>query len=166
MNQRLNRLIFGDRETVAGTVYGTIIVMSVLAAGARSYEQHLWRLLVLVGGSVVVLWLAHVYAHRLGESLQIGHRLTVGELSLIARREYAVVGAAILPLAAVGLGAAGVADRTAVQLALWLGVATLTAQAIRYAHLERLSWGATFVTVTINLAIGLAIIALEVLIAH
>jgi hypothetical protein len=167
VNQRLNRLIFGDRETVAGTVYGTIIVMSVLAAGARSYEQHLWRLLVLVGGSVVVLWLAHVYAHGLGESLQIGHRLTVGELSLIARREYAVVGAAILPLAAVGLGAAGVlADRTAVQLALWLGVATLTAQAIRYAHLERLSWGATFVTVTLNLAIGLAIIALEVLIAH
>ena len=167
MNQRLSRLIVGDRETVAGTVYGTIIVMSVLAAGASSYEHHLWRLLVLAGGSVVVLWLAHVYAHGLGESLQVGHRLTVAELSSIARREYAVVAAAILPLAAVGLGAAGVlANRTAVQLALWLGVATLTGQAIRYAQLERLSRSATFVTVALNLAIGLAIIALEVLIAH
>jgi hypothetical protein len=77
------------------------------------------------------------------------------------------VGAAVLPLAAVGLGAAGaLADRTAVQLALWLGVATLTGQAIRYAQLERLSRSAAFVTVTLNLAIGLAIIALEVLIAH
>lgn len=167
MNQRLNRIIFGDRETVAGTVYGTIIVMSVLAAGASSYEYHLWRLLVLVGGSVVVLWLAHVYAHGLGESLKIGHRLTIAELSSIARREYAVVAAAILPLAAVGLGAAGaLEDRTAVQLALWLGVATLTGQAVRYAHLESLSRSATLVTVTVNLAIGLAIIALEVLIAH
>ncbi len=167
MNQRLSRLIVGDRETVAGTVYGTIIVMSVLAAGARSYEHHLWRLLVLAGGSVVVLWLAHVYAHGLGESLRVGHRLTAAELSSIARREYAVVGAAILPLAAVGLGAAGaLADRTAVQLALWLGVATLTGQAIRYAQLERLSRSATFVTVALNLAIGLAIIALEVLVAH
>ena len=88
-------------------------------------------------------------------------------LSSIARREYSVVAAAILPLAAVGLGAAGVlADRTGVQLALWLGVATLTGQAIRYAQLERLSRSATFVTVTLNLGIGLAIIALEVLIAH
>ncbi len=167
MNQHLNRLVFGDRETVAGTVYGTIIVMSVLAAGARPYEHQLWRLVVLAGGSVVVLWLAHVYAHGLGESLKIGRRVTIAELSSIARREYSVVGAAILPLAAVGLGAAGaLADRTAVQLALWLGVATLTGQAIRYAQLERLSRSAAFVTVTLNLAIGLAIIALEVLIAH
>ena len=57
-------------------------------------------------------------------------------------------------------------ERTAVQLALWLGVVTLTAQGIRYAQLERLSRSATFVTVTLNLAIGLAIVALEVLIAH
>jgi hypothetical protein len=87
VNQHLNRLIFGDRETVAGTVYGTIIVMSVLAAGARPYEHHLWRLVVLAGGSAVILWLAHVYAHGLGESLKIGRRVTIAELSSIARRE-------------------------------------------------------------------------------
>jgi hypothetical protein len=167
MNQHLNRLIFGDRETVAGTVYGTIIVMSVLAAGAKPYQHDLWRLLVLAGGSVVALWLAHVYSDALGESLKTGHRLKIAELSSIARREYSVVAVAILPLAAVGLGAAGVlADRTAVQLALWLGVATLAGQAIRYAQLERLSRSAAFVTVTLNLGIGLAIIALEVLVAH
>ena len=167
MNQHLKQFILGDRDRISGTVYGTIIVMSVLAAGAKAYEHHLWRLVVLAGGSVVVLWLAHVYSHALGESLKIGRRVTITELSSIARREYSVVGAAILPLAAVGLGAAGVlAERTAVQLALWLGVVTLTAQGIRYAQLERLSRSATFVTVTLNLAIGLALVALEVLIAH
>ena len=52
------------------------------------------------------------------------------------------------------------------RLALWLGVAALTAQGIRYARLERLSRTATFVTVSLNLAIGLGLVALEVLIAH
>ena len=70
-------------------------------------------------------------------------------------------------MAAVGLGATGVlGEKTAVQLALWLGVAALTAQGIRYARLERLSRTATFVTVSLNLAIGLGLVALEVLIAH
>ncbi len=157
----------GDRQRIAGTVYGTIVVMSVLAAGAKPYEHQLWRLVVIAAVSVVVLWLAHVYSHGLAESLELGRRVTAAELSAIARREYSIVTAAIPPLAAVGLGAAGVlAERTAVQLALWLGVVALTAQGIRYARLERLSRTATFITVGLNLAIGLGLVALEVLIAH
>jgi len=167
MNQPLKRLILGDPQTIAGTVYGTIIVMSVIAAGAHAYQHHLWRLVVLAGGSVVVLWLAHVYSQALGESLSLGRRITVDEVASIARREFAVIAAAIIPLVAVALGATGIVEhRTAVQLALWLGVAVLTAQGIRYARLEHLHPGATFVTIILNLAIGLTLVALEVLIAH
>lgn len=167
MNERLKQLILGDRQTIAGTVYGTIIVMSVIAAGAKAYEHQLWRLVALAGGSSVVLWLAHVYAHGLGESLILGRHLTVEELASIARREYSVIAAAILPLVAVGLGAAGVlAQRASVQLALWLGVAVLAAQGVRYARMEHLSGRAACVAVGLNLAIGLGIVALEVLIAH
>jgi hypothetical protein len=148
-------------------VYGTIIVMSVIAAGSKAYEHHLWRLVVLAGGSSVVLWLAHVYAHGLGESLGLGRRLTADELLSVARREYSVVAAAILPVAAVALGAVGLlAERTSVQLALWLGVVVLTAQGIRYARLEHLSRRAAYPTIGLNLAIGLGLVALEVLIAH
>jgi len=167
MNKPLTRFILGDRQRIAGTVYGTIVVMSILAAGAKSYEHRLWRLVVIAAVSVVVLWLAHVYSHGLEESLTLGRRVTVAELSSIARHEYSVVAAAVPLLAVVGLGAAGVlAERTAVRLALWLGVAALTAQGIRYAQLERLRRSATFITVSLNLAIGLGLIALEVLIAH
>jgi hypothetical protein len=166
-NLRLKRFLLGDRERIAGTVYGTIIVMSVLAAAAKAYEHHLWRLAVLAGVSVVVLWLAHVYADGLGESLKLGRRVTVAELSSIARREYSVVLAGVLPLTSVLLGAAGIlAGRTAVVLALWLGVAALTVQGIRYAQLERLGRGAAIVTVGVNVGIGLALVALEVFIAH
>jgi hypothetical protein len=167
MNERLRRLVLGDPETIAGTVYGTIIVMSVIAAGSHAYEHHLWRLVALAGGTAVVLWLAHVYSHGLGESLSLGRHITVDEVASIARREFAVIAAAIIPLAALALGAVDVlAQRTAVQLALWLGVAALAAQGIRYARLEHLSPGATLITIGLNLAIGLALVALEVLIAH
>ena len=167
MTGRLKRWILGDQQTIAGTVYGTIIVMSIIAAGAHAYEDHLWRLIVLAGGSAAVLWLAHVYSHALGESLSLGRRITLEEVGSIARREFAVIAAAIIPLVAVALGATDLlAHRTAVKLALWLGVAVLAAQGIRYARLERLSPTATIVTIGLNLAIGLALVALEVLIAH
>jgi hypothetical protein len=167
VHERLKRLVLGDRQTIDGTVYGTIIVMSVIAAGAKAYEHQLWRLIVLAGGSSVVLWLAHVYAHGLGESLSLGRRVTVDELSSIGRRESSVIVAAILPLAAVGLGAAGlVAQRTSVQLALWLGVLVLAVQGTRYARLEHLSPRAAFATIALTVAIGLGLVALEVFVAH
>jgi hypothetical protein len=122
MNGQLKRLVVGDRSTIAGTVYGTIIVMSVLAAGAKAYEHQLWRLVVLVGVTSVVIWLAHIYAHGLAGSLTLGRRLTTSELASIARREYSVLAAAVLPVVAVALGAVGIlAPRTAVRLGLWLG---------------------------------------------
>ena len=97
----------------------------------------------------------------------MGRRLTTSELVSIARREYSVVAAAVLPLAAVAIGAAGIlSPRAAVRLGLWLGVGALAAQGIRYARLERLSPSATFVTISLNLAIGLGIVALEVWVAH
>ncbi len=118
MKEQLKKFILGDRQRIAGTVYGTIIVMSVLAAGAKPYNHHLWRLEIIAAVSVVVLWLAHIYSHGLGESLNLGRRVTTAELSSIARREYSIVGAATLPLVAIALGAARLlAERTAVQLA-------------------------------------------------
>jgi membrane-associated PAP2 superfamily phosphatase len=111
MNARLNRLILGDPQTIAGTVYGTIIVMSVIAAGAHAYEHQLWRLVALAGGGAVVLWLAHVYSHELGESLTIGRGITVEGVAWLARRESAVIAAAIIPLAAVALGASGILEQ-------------------------------------------------------
>lgn len=163
----LKRFVFGVPQTVAGTVYGTIIVLSVLAAGAKPYEHHLWRLDAIAAMSAVVLWLAHVYAHGLGESLNLARRLAAAELASVARREYSIVLAAILPVAALALGAAGLLHaRLALWLAFVIGVITLGAQGVRYAQLARLGRTATTTIVTLNLALGLALVAVEVLIAH
>jgi hypothetical protein len=163
----VKRYVLGNPQTIAGTVYGTIIVMSVIAAAAKPYQHALWRLVVLTGVSAIVLWLAHVYAHGLGESIRSGRRLTVREVASVARRECSVVLSAVLPVAAVALGAINlVSERTAIALALSIGVITLTAQGVRYARLERLTFTGSFVTITVNLLIGLSIVAAEVFIAH
>jgi hypothetical protein len=163
----LKKFLFGDQRTIAGTVYGTIIVLSVLAAGGRAYQDHLGRLGAIAAGSCFVLWVAHVYSHGLGESLARGRRLTAGELGEIARRERSIVLAAILPVCAIALGAAGVLpSRFAYRLAFAIGVVTLGGQGVRYARLERLSTGGTIVTIAINLALGLTIVGLEALLTH
>jgi hypothetical protein len=163
----LKEFLIGDRRTIAGTVYGTIVVLAVLAAGARAYREHLWRLDVIAAGSTLVLWLAHVYSDGLGESLKLERRLTIGELSQIARREYSIVAAAVLPLAAITLGAVHVLPAgTAVFAAFAVGVVTLTAQGVRYARLENLSRPAALLTIALNLGAGLSLVALEALVSH
>jgi len=164
---RISRFLFGSRGTIAGTVYGTIIVLAVLAAGGNAYRAEPWHLLLIVVTTVIVLWLAHVYAHGLEESLSAGRRLRAAELAHIARRELAIPAAAVAPSAALVLGAIGVLrESTAVWLAFILGVITLAAQGVRYATVERLSGRATVLAVVVNLALGLTLVALEVFVSH
>ena len=163
----VKRFVLGTRERIAGAVYGAIVVLATLTAGATAYRYDLWRLGAIVSASVLLLWIAHAYAHALGESLELGRRLTRAELMTITGRELAIPLASILPLAAIALGALGaVRDQTAIWLALAIGVATLAVQGIRYARLERLSRVGTVVSVALNLSLGLSIVALKVLLSH
>jgi hypothetical protein len=164
---KLGRLLHGHTETIAGTVYGTIVVLSMLTAGAASYDEDPWRLVAIMVSGTVVLWAAHVYSHGLGESVRARRRLAPHDVTAIARREASILLAAVLPVAAVTLGAAGVLSESfALWLAMGLGVAALTAQAVRYAHLERLSRVGTATAVAVNLAFGLMFVALQALLAH
>ena len=165
--QAVTRFVFGSRETIAGTVYGTIVVLAVLAAGGKAFEHDLWRLVAIVVTTVLVLWMAHVYAHGLGESLQVDRRLEVAELGAIGQRELAVPLAAAAPTAVLVLGAVGLLEgRTTVRLALGIGVAILATQGLRYARVERLGRAGTLAAVALNLGLGLVLVILEVLVSH
>jgi hypothetical protein len=165
--EALTRLVFGSRRSIAGTVYGTIVVLAALSAGGKAFEHDLWHLAAIVIVTVLVLWIAHVYAHGLGESLQVGRRLDAGELGAVAGRELAIPLAAVAPTAMLALGAVGLfRGSTAVWLAVGICVATLAVQGMRYAALERLGRVATVAAVAFNLALGLTIVALKVVVAH
>src|SRR5215211_7048736 len=117
--QTLTRLVFGSRRTIAGTVYGTIVVLATLSAGGKAYEHDLWHLAAIVITTVLVFWIAHVYAHGLGESLQVGRRLHAAEFGAVAGRELAIPLAAVAPTTMLALGAVGVFRGST---AVWLSV--------------------------------------------
>ena len=166
-NGVLTQLVFGSRRTIAGTVYGTIVVLAALAAGGKAFQNDLWHLIALVDVTVLVLWIAHVYSHGLGESLQLGRRLDAAELGAIAGRELAIPLSAVAPTAILVLGALGVfKGTTAIWLADGICVLALAVQGLRYALLERLTTVGTLISVALNLALGLTIVGLKVLVSH
>ena len=146
-------------ERIAGLVYGTIIVMGVIAASASGTQGGAFEIASLVVATSVVLWLAHVYAHALEVSLTRGERLQAGALGEIAVHQSSILSAAVLPTAALLLGGFElISDRAAVWIALGAGTGVLAGQAIAYARIERLSPLAMIAIVAVNLALGLAIL--------
>jgi hypothetical protein len=162
----VRRLLFGSQHGIAGTVYGTIVVMGALAAGSKARSEP-WTLATIAGSTVLILWIAHVYSHALEETVNEGRRLDRGELLDVMRRELSIPLAAVGPVSALLLGAVGVLhETTAIRLALGIGLATLAAQGFRYAGVEGFSRTGTVVAIAVNFSLGLVIVGLEAALAH
>ena len=162
---RFGRAAFGER--LAGFIYGTIVVLSVLVAGARAFPHDAWRIVLMVVVTVTVFWVAHVYAHALAYGVAHDERLSRARIREIAEREASVVLAAVPPLVALVLGALGVMSTSAaVWAAFGLGLVVLGAQGIVVARVERLGHSATIGVVAANLGLGLVLVALKLLVTH
>ena len=61
-------MLFDQGDNLAGGIYGTILVTSIVAAADSS--DAIWQSLGIVEVTVLVFWLAHVYANALAWSLQ------------------------------------------------------------------------------------------------
>jgi hypothetical protein len=154
-------------ERLGGFIYGTIVVLSVIVGGAKAYEHDAGHVAVLVAVTVVVFWLAHVYAHSVGESLARSQHLSFAELLHVARREGSIVEAAVPSLAALLLGALGVlSTQTSIWLAFGLGLAVLGAEGLMFARAERLGFLGTCAVVAANLSLGLVLVALKLFVSH
>ncbi len=165
LTTRLSRRAIGER--LAGFIYGTIIVLSVLVAGSRAFPDDAARIAVVVVVTSAVFWLAHVYAHVLAHSVTHDEHLSRAELWRIARREGSIVEAAVPPLAPLLLGALGaVSTHAAVWIAFGLGLGVLAVQGVVFARVERLGWPATLLVVAANLSLGAVLVALKVLVTH
>jgi len=154
----IHRLLGGGDRSIGGTVYGTILALATLTAGAAA-GQHPKQLLFLVATTSSAIWIAHVYSHGLGESIERGHRLDRAELSSIAGTELPILLAAAAPTAALVLGAVGlVEESTDIAIAFGVGLAALAVQGLRYARVERLGPLGMILVVTANLALGLLVV--------
>jgi len=152
---------------LGGFLYGTIVSLAVIVAGARAYPDGSGHIAAIVAVTIGTFWLAHVYAHALAQSVADGHRLSPADLRTIGRREAAIVEAAVPLIAVLLLGSVGViSPKAAVWLALGVGLAVLAVDGLAYARVERLSRLGTVVVVAINVGLGVLIIGLKLLVIH
>jgi hypothetical protein len=160
-----SREAFGER--LGGFIYGTIVVISVVIAGAKIYPDDPGHVAAFVVVTTFVLWLAHVYAHGLAHIVGHEEHLTRAELGHVARREASLLESGVPSVVALLLGAAGIlSEDVAVWLAIALGMAVLAMQGFVFARVERLGWPAAAAVVTLNLSFGVLLIWLKLVVGH
>ncbi len=147
----------------ARLVYGVLAIGAVLAAESGSHENYLDT----AGSAVIAIllyWLAHAYADVLTYRLQSHARLRLAVLGRALRDEAAILLGAVPALLALLLcWAFGVALASGVEAALWTTVASLIAFELLAGIRARATPRELALEAGIGVTMGLAIIALKVL---
>ena len=161
--EQVSSAVLGRGRGVAGTVYGTVVVMAALVAAAADHSD--WQLVAVVASTALVIWVSHVYAHGVGESIAMNRRLDWSEFRAIVGRQLPILAAAVAPILALVLGATDIMrENRAIWFALGIGWLALGVQGARYAHIEHLARLPTVAVIAVNLMLGGIVVALKVLI--
>ncbi|CAI7975866.1 conserved membrane hypothetical protein [Frankia sp. Hr75.2] len=121
----LRAVVLALARNPAGSIYGTILADSVLAVESER-QTGLSDLIYAELVSVIVYWLAHVYAEFLGSPPDVSRRAGLHRLAETMAHEWSLVTASFVPLLAVLLAAAaGAPVQTAALAGMWTGVAAL-----------------------------------------
>ncbi|WP_448629337.1 hypothetical protein [Cellulomonas soli] len=91
---------------LAGAIYGTILATTVVVT-IGNHPENLDRALVLVAGTSVVFWMAHVYARGLAARVVARRALRWQELWDLARAEWPMLQSSLADPARPGAGAPG-----------------------------------------------------------
>ena len=162
---QLRTHLFDRGDNLAGGIYGTILVTSVVAAADGSVE--IWRSLGIVEVTVIVFWLAHVYAHALAWRLDSNEQFSRAGLRNIAVGEWPLLQAAVVPSLALLAGALGlISARATYWIAIGYGVVALNWWGLLFARKERLSLPMTGAVVLVNASFGLCIVLLKEFVSH
>ena len=77
---RVGRAAMGER--LGGFIYGTIVALAVVVAGARAYPHGAGHIAVLVAATSVAFWLAHVYSNAVAHSVASPKRIVIAIMPL------------------------------------------------------------------------------------
>ena len=147
---------------LAGAIYGTILATSVVAAAGHNPET-IDRAALLVLGTSVIFWLAHVYSLGLAARMVLRRPVRRDELISLARAEWPMLQSSWPILLALMLGVVGVIDRaTAVVVALAVGIVALFAYGLVIARQEDMGWPRALLNAMIAGMFGVATLALKV----
>jgi len=148
---------------VAGAIYGQVLVTAITASLTEEDEISTGETFAAVAVTVLVFWLAHIYARAVAERLSRQDDLGWAEVRGIAAREWPMAQAALPTLMVLALGWAGALSRdTSVELAIGVGVLSLVGWGFVIARRSRLSVLGTVGAVAVTGGFGVVIVLLKV----
>jgi hypothetical protein len=115
-----------DGSRPAGAIYGTIVVLAVIAGVSEDTEAGAASVLGAVLVTALALWIAHVYAESLASRLADAKATWREIVRRAIVQEWPLAEAALVPAAPLLLGAVGVLSReSAIDVAIALALADL-----------------------------------------
>lgn len=153
-------------ERSSHAVYGQVIVTATLVAD-RLYATDALMSLLMLWGSVLVLVVAHTYSALIAEIGRRGRWLTYVERHMLIRDNIPLAAAVVLPtilLVAAGLGWIGLA--VAMDLSVLLSLASLFALGAYQARMVGASLSHQLAVGLLGGAMGIVVVAAEVVLAH
>src|SRR3954454_13568394 len=157
----------GTSDNPAGAIYGTIVVLAAIVAGGAARGATLRTILIEAVGSGAVFWLAHVYTDVIATRVQGSGAALLTDVRGAMREQSAILEAVLLPGLALLLGVIGVLDRdTAINVALAVGLLDLFVWGIAHGRAAGLPRHQIVLVGLTDLAFGLAIVVLKLLLAH
>src|SRR5437762_8401301 len=143
-------------------IYGTIVATALIAA-TSAHDSDPARLAAAVVLTLLVFWLAHVYAQVLEHGLRQRH-LHAHLVRSTMSEEFAMVEAPGLSVVILLIGAAGwIGPQLAVNLALANGIVQLTLWGVAVARQLGRTWPVAVVAGLVNAGFGIVVVTLKAL---
>jgi len=150
---------------VSRAIYGQILVTSLVGALSEDSEIEAGYILVSVVVTMLIFWLAHVYAEAMARGLEAGRHLGWAEVRGLAAGEWPLVQAAFPTAIVLALGAIGAfSTETAVGLAIAVGVVALFTWGLAIGRASGSSWAAALFGAAISASFGLVVVGLKALV--
>jgi hypothetical protein len=154
----------GGNGNFAAAVYGSILAAGVVASLDVGHVSD-GDMTIALGATMLVFWLAHVWAEGLADRMQDPNPYTWGRLRAVAAWHWPMVQASVGPLGALVLADLGIWSLdTAIAVALAISVAQLVGWGIAVGRRTFDSWPAALASGAFDGLLGVVLIVLKTLV--
>ena len=154
----------GPHVRFGAAVYGSFLVASVVGVASEAGQDARF-LTTTAFGSALVYWLAHWWSEVVGEQISRGEAFRHRDALVVARREWPLVEAAVVPTLLLALAWAGVLSReTGVELALAAALLQIVGWALVAGRRAGWTWLRAGLFAAVDGALGIVLLLLEKLI--